>query len=136
MIYGFCTDTITKKNHLKLQSWLLLSIIDIICIKCTASNAFSCMRMQLLGFSFSSFTSKMFKINSTKKLLYRAYHLSFSYSKLSELNFQKTFFKNNGYLLHIIETQINKFLNSMFSSTKTVINEITSFPITHQSPKS
>ena len=71
--------------------------------------------------SFFGFTRKMFKINSIKTLLYRAYHLSFSSSELlEELNFLKSFFKNNGYPLHKIETQINKFLSSMFSSAQSV----------------
>ena len=81
----------------------------------------------------------MFKIISIKTLLYRAYHLSSSYSKLSEeLNFLKTFFKNIGYPLHLLETQINKFLNSMFSSTKpvaTVKNEIKYFSLPYYSPE-
>ena len=68
-----------------------------------------------LGINFFSFTSLKFKINSIKTLLYRAYTLSSSYSIFcNELSFLRTFFSNNGYLMHIIESNIRNFLNNKF----------------------
>ena len=42
-----------------------------------------------LGLSFLSFTSEVFKLNSIKTLLYRAYHVSSSYERPEELNSMK-----------------------------------------------
>ena len=56
-----------------------------------------------LGISFFSFCSKNFKSNSIMTLLHRAYNVCSSYSNLNnEFNFVTTFFKNNGFPLHLI----------------------------------
>lgn len=79
-----------------------------------------------LGTSFFSYCSFSFKINGIKTLLYRAYHVCSTYIDLhSELEFLKTFFRNNGFSRNLVEKQINQFLDSRFTTN----NPITTVPL-------
>ena len=51
-----------------------------------------------LGMHFLSFEPLIYKVNSIRTLIYRAYHLSSNYIKFHlEINFLHTFFHNNGF---------------------------------------
>jgi len=66
-----------------------------------------------LGTSFFSYCSQLFKINSLKTLLHRAYKVSSNFSVLHiELEFLKSFFTSNGYPIRLIERHINQFLSN------------------------
>ena len=69
-----------------------------------------------LGLSYFSNCSFRFKINSITTLISRAYKLSSSYVKLhSEFKFLRNFFSENGFPRQLIDSQINKFLNKVYS---------------------
>ena len=69
-----------------------------------------------LGISNFSFCSYIFKLNSIKTLLHRAYHISSNYFYLdNEFNFLVNFYNKNGFCSSFIYKQINFFLSKMFS---------------------
>ena len=50
-------------------------------------------------------------------LLHRAYNVCSFYSNLNnEFNFVTTFFKNNGFPLHLIQNKIKKFLEAKYNT--------------------
>ena len=70
-----------------------------------------------LGIRFFSFCSKNFKSNCIMTLLHRAYNVCSSYSNLNnELTFVTTFFKNNGFPLHLIKNKIKFFLEAKYNT--------------------
>ena len=76
----------------------------------------------LLGLSYFSNCSFIFKLNSVWTLLSRAYRVCSSCAALhSEFDFLKTFFQSNGYCT-FIENQIDKFLSRKFDSVTTKNN--------------
>ena len=69
-----------------------------------------------LGLNYTSFTPRLFKINSIKTLLYRCYALSSNWLSFhEEVEFLKTFFQNNGYPLNLINNCVTKFLDRLFA---------------------
>ena len=65
-----------------------------------------------LGLNFFSNTPEIFKINSIKTLLHRAYTISSNFNFLrDEICHLKTYFPNNKYPMQIIENVINTFLS-------------------------
>ena len=93
-----------------------------------------------LGTSFFSFTPFSFKINGIKTLVNRGCKVASNYvSRNSELNFLRQYFFNNGFPTSIINSQINKFLNSsniVASNESSDENLYVSFPyFGHQSEK-
>ena len=65
-----------------------------------------------LGLNFFSNTPEIFKINSIKTLLHRAYTISSNFNFLhDEICHLKTYFLNNKYPMQIIENVINTFLS-------------------------
>ena len=69
-----------------------------------------------LGMSYFGFCCKIFKTNSIKTLLHRAYNIYSNYRSLDlEFSFLIRFFHANGYPKKLVERYINNFLNSKFS---------------------
>ena len=65
-----------------------------------------------LGLNFFSNTPEIFKINSIKTLLHRAYTISSNFNFLNdEICHLKMYFPNNKYPMQIIENVINTFLS-------------------------
>ena len=68
-----------------------------------------------MGMSFFSYCCKIFKINSVKTLLNRAYNISSNYFNLNaEFQFLINFFHSNGYPKFLIENLIHDFLNKKY----------------------
>ena len=68
-----------------------------------------------LGLNFFSNCPFVFKINSCKTLLFRAFSLSSSWIKFhEELTFLKSYFQNNCYPSNLFDNLTSKFLNSIF----------------------
>ena len=66
--------------------------------------------------SFFSYCPLKFKINAISTLLHRAYHICSSFSIIhSEFDFIKKYFIANGYPVKLIDSQIKKFLNKIYS---------------------
>jgi hypothetical protein len=76
-----------------------------------------------LGLNFFSFLPKLYKINSIRTLIYRAYVISSDYISLHlEIEKLKTFFVNNLYPVHLVDDIIGKFLESRFGVTDKELN--------------
>ena len=72
-----------------------------------------------LGLNFQSFIPNLFKINSIKTLLHRAFSICSTWSLLhDELEKLKCYFHSNGYPLDLIEKHIKRFINNKFDNTK------------------
>ena len=68
-----------------------------------------------LGMNFKSFLPVIFKINTIKCLLFRAYNICSSYSSFhNEITFLISFFTKNGFPINIINNQIRKFLDKQY----------------------
>ena len=66
-----------------------------------------------LGLSYFSFCCKVFKINSIKTLIHRAYSICSHQSSLySEFNFLTEFFHCNGFPRSLVQKSIKNFLNN------------------------
>ena len=69
-----------------------------------------------LGTSYFSFCCKIFKINSVKTLLHRAYNICSDFRSMHrEFDFLINFFHTNGYPKPLVERLINSFLNNKFN---------------------
>ena len=74
-----------------------------------------------LGTSFFSNIPFLYKLNSIRTLIHRAYNLSSTYQSFTnELDFIRNFFSNNGFPDNIFHDVCNKFLNKIYSSTSIV----------------
>ena len=71
-----------------------------------------------LGISFFLVSVPIFfKSNSILILLHRAYNVCSSYSNFNnEFNFVTTFFKNNGFPLHLIQNKIKFFVEAKYNT--------------------
>ena len=68
-----------------------------------------------LGTNFFSFTPYIYKLNSIKTLIYRAYHISSSYLQFNqEINFLRKYFTDNLFPSHLIDSATKKFLNNIY----------------------
>ena len=92
-----------------------LSFLDILITKANNKFETSVFRKETftgLGTHFLSFEPFIYKVNSIKTLIYRAYHLSSSYLKFhTEINFLHMFFHNNGFPSIIFFKYVKQFLN-------------------------
>lgn len=81
-----------------------------------------------LGLNFFSFVPELFKINSVKTLLHRAYNICSNWHKFHiELERLRDYFHINSYPKYLVEKQINKFISSKFdksSKTEDSVREI------------
>ena len=74
-----------------------------------------------LGTSFFSFDSSLFKINAIKTLVYRAYHISSTYTNFDrEILFLKNFFYNNGFPSNLFFKHVKNFLNKLYNSNPSI----------------
>ena len=74
-----------------------------------------------LGISYFSFWSCRFKINSITTLLHRAFNICSNYHLLhDEFKFLCNFFVQNGFPELLVQSKINKFLNSKHERGQTV----------------
>lgn len=74
-----------------------------------------------LCLSFFSCCPLKFKINSIRTLIHRGYHLSSSYINFQkEIEFLQNFFSENGYPVKLVERQIHKFLDNIFTKNQPV----------------
>jgi len=74
-----------------------------------------------LGLHFLSFTPYIYKINSIKTLITRAYNLCSNWAAFhQELLFLKNFFTTNGYPLQLFDKITKTFLHNKFSNQQTV----------------
>ena len=93
---------------------------------------------------FDSFTPLKYKENLIGTLIHRAYKLCSSFLNFdSEVNFLKSILSKNGYPLHLIESQIKKVLNKLYTpfgeenpSIQTVPKAIVYFPTYFLGPAS
>ena len=70
-----------------------------------------------LGLNYLSFTAYIFKLNSIRTLVNRAYSLCSTYKFFDlEIKFLRNFFTENAYPTHIFDKIVNKFLNDKFST--------------------
>ena len=68
-----------------------------------------------LGLSFFSFSSFRFKRSAITTLLHRAFNLCSNFDVMhKEFSFIKSFFRNNGFPVQLVEFNIRKFLNCKF----------------------
>ena len=73
-----------------------------------------------LGLSYFSFSPMLYKINSMKTLIFRAYKLSSSFTFLNkEFSFLVEYFYRNGYSKNIVYREINKFIRKIQNPTDT-----------------
>ena len=69
-----------------------------------------------LGMSYFSYISDKFKFTCIDTLISRAYKVCSSFNMFhAELQFLRTYFKNNGFPLSLIDFRISKFLNKLFN---------------------
>ena len=74
-----------------------------------------------LGLNFLSFVPKIFKINSIKTLLFRAFSLSSDWKLFhSEVSLLRTYFSGNGYPLHLFDKILRAFLDRIFTPNSPV----------------
>ena len=74
--------------------------------------------------NFLSSEPILYKLNAARTLVYRAYHLSSTYFNFDrEIKFLKSFFHNNCFPSHILDTITKKFLSKIYSP-----NNITTVP--------
>jgi hypothetical protein len=72
-----------------------------------------------LGLNYFSFTPSIFKVNSVKTLIDRAFNVSSTYAHFhTEVERLKTYFLNNLYPLHLVESTISDFLNKKYFHKK------------------
>ena len=75
-----------------------------------------------LGTSFFSFIPTVYKINSIRTLVHRAYHLSSSFFTFQkEVDFLRNYFEINGYPSFCIDKCLKQFLNKVYHPTEPVI---------------
>ncbi len=75
-----------------------------------------------LGINFRSFIPYIYKINSIKTLLHRAYSTCSTWLSFhNEASFLGKYFYNNQFPKHIFEKQLNKFLNSKLNPAPLLI---------------
>ena len=68
-----------------------------------------------LSTNFFSFTPYIYKLNSIKTLIYRAYHISSSYLQFNqEINFLRKYFTDNLFPSHLVDSATKKFLNNIY----------------------
>jgi len=78
-----------------------------------------------LGLNFFSFTPMLYKLNSIKTLLYRAYTLSSSYINFHlEIEFLRQYFVNNKYPIYLFDNVVSKFLESKFKTNHVSISTV------------
>ena len=71
-----------------------------------------------LGTSFFSFIFRSVKLFATSSAVFRAYHVSSTYSSFHyELQFIKRFFADNGFPIKIVDSFIHRFLDSKYTGT-------------------
>ena len=76
-----------------------------------------------LGTSYFSFCSNLFKVNSVKTLLSRAYNICSTFEFLHQkFEFLKTFFSCNGYPFLLIDSIICKFLDKIYDNVNQTCN--------------
>ena len=69
-----------------------------------------------LGLNFFSYVPSIYKINSVKTLLFRAYHLSSSWLNFdAEISKLRKYFNDNGYPKYLFDNLLNKFLQLCFN---------------------
>lgn len=65
-----------------------------------------------LGLNYMSYVPQIFKVNSIKTLIHRAYNVCSNWLSFDEeINRLKVFFANNGYPLHLFEKYLKTFIN-------------------------
>ena len=73
------------------------------------------------GISYFSFCWYRFKINSITTLLHRAFNICSNFHLLHhEFLFLRNFFEQNGFPELLVQSKINKFLNSKYKRGQTV----------------
>ena len=97
----------------------LLSKSDI----CLSTSVYRKPTFTGLGLNFFSFIPKMYKINSIRTLLQRAYNATSSFENFhSEIEYLRDYFLCNKYPLHVFENTVWDFLNSVYSPSKVSYN--------------
>ena len=93
-----------------------------------------------LALSFFSFSPLIYKINSIKTLIFRAYKICSNRTNCSkEFNFLRDFFQNNVYPCSVIYSQIQKFIHSKIHHTEkfpTVERKLIYLSLPYFGPKS
>jgi hypothetical protein len=106
------------KFTMELENDKKLPFLDCLVSRDTNNFACSVYRKQTftgLGLSFYSFCPFIFKYNSVKTLLSRAYRVCSNYASLhDEFLFLKNYFKCNGYASSFIDRQISNFLGKIY----------------------
>ena len=71
-----------------------------------------------LGLNYFSYVPELFKINSMKTLIHRAYNICSNWHIFhNELERLRNYFHINGYPKHLVEKHINKFISGKFNSS-------------------
>ena len=111
--------TFTKETELNNK----LSFLDITITKANNKFETSIFRKPTftgLAMNYLSSEPLLYKLNAVRTLIYRAYHLSSNYINFdNEINFLKTFFHNNCFPSHIIDTITKKFLTRIYHPVTT-----------------
>ena len=77
-----------------------------------------------LGLNFHSFVPMLFKINSIKTLLHRAYNIYSTWQKShEEIERLRKYFCMNSYPRDLIDKHIKRFISSKFASGRHESNE-------------
>ena len=80
-----------------------------------ASNTYRKPTFTGLGLNFLSCIPMLYKINTIKALIYRAYNLNSTFTLFhKEITFLLNYFKSNNFPLHIVHNQIKSFLNKIY----------------------
>ena len=78
-----------------------------------------------LGLNYLSFVPQLFKVNSIKMLVFRAYNICCTWSNFDmEINRLKSFFTTNGYPTHLFESIVKRFLNDKLTPKPSPTNVV------------
>ena len=74
-----------------------------------------------LGMNYLSSIPQLFKVNSIRTLIYRAYHLSSSYLNFhKEVEFLQQYFKNNNFPVNLFQKHLKSFLHKIYNPSPIV----------------
>ena len=78
-----------------------------------------------LGLNYFSFVPELFKINSIKTLLHRAYSLCSNWLSFhTELEKLRDYFYKNSYPTHVVEKQIKRFISDKLNSSNKIESSV------------
>jgi len=119
------------KFTVEIENNNLLSFLDIHVFKGRNNFITSVYRKDTfsgLGLSYFSFCPNIFKINSLKTLINRAYVICSSYDNFhKEISFLKSYFVSNGYSANLFYRYVRQFLDRKYSQFEHIVEDRETF---------